>query len=109
MSCWGLINLKNEKITNKIFGNEKSNASVRNSPRGHQDVPAGQGVPEASGIVQDRGVRDGPASGDAGPGAADLRCEAGLRPEYHEAGPGPVRCHGSRSHWDERRPGYGQA
>ena len=47
-------------------------------------------------------MRDGTASGDAGPGAADLRGEAGLRPEHHESEAGPVRCDGTGAHGDVR-------
>lgn len=35
-------------------------------------------------------MRDGATPGDAGSGAADLLSNAGLRPDYREAGAGPV-------------------
>ena len=41
-------------------------------------MPVGEGVPEVSGGFRDGGVRDGAASGDAGPGTGDFRGEAGL-------------------------------
>jgi len=35
------------KQKNKIYDNEESNVSVWNTPRGNQNVPFGEGVPEA--------------------------------------------------------------
>ena len=46
-------------------------------------------------------MRDGAAPRDAGPGAPHLRGEAGLRPEHHEAGAGPLRRDGTGADGDE--------
>ena len=89
--------------------NEENHARFRNPPGGHQDVPPGQGVPEVPRGFRDARLRDRAASGDAGPGAADLRREAGLRPEHHEAGAGPVRRDVAGAPRHAGGPGRGQA
>ena len=45
---------KNTYLYELIYYNEESNVSVRNSTRGHKDVPASEGVPEVPyGVLND--------------------------------------------------------
>ena len=46
-----MISTKEKSIADNNNSCNENNARFRNPPRGHQDVPAGEGVPEVSGGV----------------------------------------------------------
>ncbi len=81
-------------------GQAESHGGVRDETGGHQDGAAGEGAGGAAGHGEPL-LPDGPASGDAGLGDADLPADGGLRPEHHGEAADPDDDH----HQDD--PGHG--